>query len=97
MQLAVQGPSLPTAPGEPTGFRMHAERSTKQFSVPSPRPLWRRWSGPRSPLQRSPWCSGGCFRRFIDYDQVWAALTELELGGRALLGLALARVPDGGL
>jgi uncharacterized membrane protein YbhN (UPF0104 family) len=62
--------------------------------APVPRPLWRRVLRPALVLAVLAVVFGWLLPRFIDYQQVWTALTELDIWEIAvLLGLALARIP----
>src|SRR5207247_1500864 len=65
---------------------------------PSParvqRPPWKRWLWPALVIAALVFVFGWLLPRFIDYQQVWAALTELDAWEVAvLLSLALARIP----
>ena len=62
--------------------------------APVPRPRWRRLVKPAIVIAALAVVFGWLLPRFIDYEQVWEALTELE-GWEVvvLLGLGLARVP----
>jgi hypothetical protein len=58
------------------------------------RPLWRRLLKPTLVIAALMVAFGWLLPRFIDYEQVWDALTELDSRELAvLLGLGLARVP----
>jgi len=62
--------------------------------APVPRPLWRRLLKPALVIAALVLVFGWLLPQFIDYDQVWEALTQLDAWEVAvLLGLGLARVP----
>ena len=72
-----------------------AERPvTARSATQVPRPLWRRLLKPALVTAALVVVFGWLLPRFIDYEQVWDALTELDSGELAvLLVLGLARVP----
>jgi uncharacterized membrane protein YbhN (UPF0104 family) len=62
--------------------------------APVPRRLWRRLLRPALVIVALAVVFGWLLPRFIGYQQIWAALTELNVWEVAvLLGLALARIP----
>ena len=63
-------------------------------SSPLSQPAWRRWLRPMLVIATLVVVFGWLLPRFIDYQQVWTALTELDVSEVVvLLGLGLARVP----
>jgi uncharacterized membrane protein YbhN (UPF0104 family) len=68
---------------------------TDKSSAPVPRPLWRRLLRPVIVVGVLVVVFGWVLPRFVDYQEVWEALTELDAGEVAvLLGFGLARVPS---
>jgi uncharacterized membrane protein YbhN (UPF0104 family) len=62
--------------------------------APVPRPLWKRSVRPALVIAALAVVFGWLLPRFIDYQQVWDALTELDAWEVVvLLGLAIARIP----
>jgi uncharacterized membrane protein YbhN (UPF0104 family) len=62
--------------------------------APVPRPLWKRLLRPALVIAALAVVFGWVLPQFIDYQQVWAALTELDAWEVVvLLGLSLARIP----
>jgi uncharacterized membrane protein YbhN (UPF0104 family) len=72
-----------------------AERPvTARSAAPVPQPLWRRVLRPGLVTAALVIVFGWLLPRFIDYEEVWDALTELDSGELAVLVvLGLARVP----
>ena len=71
-------------------------RRTVSETLPSraPVPVWRRVMRPAVMIVALGCVFGWLLPQFIDYDEVWEALTELDTTEvLILLGLALARVP----
>ena len=60
----------------------------------APRPLWRRLRRPALMIAALVLVFGWLLPQFIDYEEVWDALAELDAWEVAvLIGLGLARVP----
>ena len=77
------------------GFRMGSSAPMKDRSpAPVPRPPWRRLLKPALVIAALVLVFGWLLPQFIDYDQVWEALTRLDAWEVVvLLGLGLTRVP----
>jgi putative heme transporter len=66
---------------------------TETPSASAPRPLWKRWLQVALVVAALAVVFGWVLPRLIDYEQVWDALTELDVWeALVLLGLGLARV-----